>query len=329
MKKQRVKQLKKGNLQANFQKDEFLENLKRGNLKGKNKVNGGPLGMNKKAFKRLDRMKANGSREKLNGATMDESKPGIDKNGPALKEMGLTSAARIVEFPKRPLEITSRPQVQFEQNHLGAFDSSDSPRRKEQLVTPTHMGEDDVNSIFLGALQFNTTLQFNPTFDGLVELVVELSAGVLNPGRHSTIYFKENSNPKPNETKNNPNHNGRSLNKTIQERGSRFKLASNSRVPLLEMMNSMAKLINTQIQSEMGEREKVADEFKLDIVGLDEMRVGEGEADSIVVKLWFQFSHHVESIGFLEGIWISWKESLCVETEVEAVLGRIELDYSE
>ncbi|MBA0822099.1 hypothetical protein Goarm_018915 [Gossypium armourianum] len=158
-------------------------------------------------------MKANGSREKLNGATMDESKPGIDKNGSALKEMGLTSAAHIVEFPKRLLEITS------------------------------------------SALQFNTTLQFNPTFEGLVELVVELSAGVLDPGRHSTIYFKENSNPKPSGSL----AGERSLNKTTQERGSRFKLTSNSRVPLLEMMNSMAKLINTQIQSEMGEREKVAD----------------------------------------------------------------------
>ncbi|MBA0758149.1 hypothetical protein Gotri_021171 [Gossypium trilobum] len=262
-------------------------------------------------------MKANGSGEKLNGATIDESKPGIDKNGSALKEMGLTSAAHIVEFSKRPLEITSRPQVQFEQNHLGAFDSGDSPRRKEQLVTPTHMGEDDVNSIFPGALQFNTTLQFNPTFEGIVELVVELSAGVLDPGRNSTIYFKEKSNPKPSGSL----AGERSLNKTIKERGSRFKLASNSRVPLLEMMNSMAKLINTQIQSEMGKREKVTDEFKLDIVGLDEMRVGRGKADSIVAKLWFQFSHCVESIG--------WKESLCVETEVEAFLGRIELDYSE
>ncbi|MBA0579263.1 hypothetical protein Gorai_021524 [Gossypium raimondii] len=145
------------------------------------------------------------------------------------------------------------------------------------------MGEVDVNSIFPAALQFKTTLQFNPTFEGLVELVVELSAGVLDPGRNSTIYFKENSNPKPSGSL----AGERSLNKTIQERGSHFKLASNSRVPLLEVMNSMAKLIIKQIQSEMGKREKVANEFKLDIVGLDEMRVGRGKADSIVAKLWF------------------------------------------
>ncbi|MBA0605386.1 hypothetical protein Godav_017972 [Gossypium davidsonii] len=261
MKKQRVKQLKKGNCKLIFKK-----------------MNGGPLGMNKKAFKRLDRMKENGSGEKLNGATMDENKLGIDKNGSALKEMGLTSAAHIVEFSKRPLEITSRPQVQFEQNHLGAFDSGDSLRRKEQLVTPTHMGEDDVNFIFPGALQFNTTLQFNPTFEGLVELVVELSAGVLDPGRNSTIYFKENSNPKPSGSL----------------AGERFRGTGNRKVapkgvPLLEMINSMAKLINTQIQSEMGKREKVADEFKLDIVGLDEMRVGRGKADSIVAKFGSNF----------------------------------------
>ncbi|KAK5819366.1 hypothetical protein PVK06_024357 [Gossypium arboreum] len=225
--------------------------------------------MNKESFKILDRINANESRENLNGAAMDESKPGINKNRSALEEMGLASAAHIVEFPKRPLEITSRPQVQFEQNHLRVVDSSDSSGRKEQLVTPTHMGEDDVNSIFLGALQFNTTSHFNPTFEWPVELVIELSTRVLDLGRHLTIYFKENSNPKPSDSpmgerfrgtgnrqvapkgyysknKNNPNYNGRTFNKTIQERVSHFKLAINSRVPLPETMNSMAKLINTK-----------------------------------------------------------------------------------
>ncbi|PPD77315.1 hypothetical protein GOBAR_DD25763 [Gossypium barbadense] len=48
-----------------------------------------------------------------------------------------------------------------------------------------------------------TISHFNTTFEGSVESVVELSAGVLDPKRHSTIFFIENANPKSiNSTRN-------------------------------------------------------------------------------------------------------------------------------
>ncbi|MBA0710829.1 hypothetical protein Golax_010090 [Gossypium laxum] len=42
---------------------------------------------------------------------------------------------------------------------------------------------------------------------------------------------------------------GRALNKTLRERGGRFKLAGNSRVSLLEAMNSMAELLSAQVEN--------------------------------------------------------------------------------
>ncbi|MBA0827986.1 hypothetical protein Goarm_012720, partial [Gossypium armourianum] len=42
---------------------------------------------------------------------------------------------------------------------------------------------------------------------------------------------------------------GRALNKTLYERGGRFKLAGNSRVSLLEAMISLVELLSAQVEN--------------------------------------------------------------------------------
>ncbi|KAK5836203.1 hypothetical protein PVK06_011961 [Gossypium arboreum] len=59
------------------------------------------------------------------------------------------------------------------------------------------------------------------------------------------------------------------------------------------------KLINSQIENENCK----------EVLNIDgkETRVSGVKADLIIANLGFQFSHHVEAIGFSGGIWIGWK----------------------
>lgn len=54
-------------------------------------------------------------------------------------------------------------------------------------------------------------------------------------------------------------------------------------------------------------------EYKPDIVGLLEKIVSGVKAESIIASFEFHFSHHLEALGFSMGIWIGWKESVCVK----------------
>ncbi|XP_052485201.1 uncharacterized protein LOC105780926 [Gossypium raimondii] len=53
-------------------------------------------------------------------------------------------------------------------------------------------------------------------------------------------------------------------------------------------------------------------EHKPDLLSLIETRVNGGKADSVIAKLGFHRSHRVEATRFSGGIWICWKESVCV-----------------
>ncbi|MBA0814626.1 hypothetical protein Gohar_020442 [Gossypium harknessii] len=201
----------------------------------------------------------------------------------------------------------------------------------------------------------HSSLHFNPTFEGPLELVVDLNPNFLDPKRHSAVNFKENSDHKLKSTGSNnrsgasnilnvlpkgygldnkkgSGHNGRTLNKTIHGRGGRFKIAGSSRVPLLDAMNSMAKLIGEQVETftdkvaanDEGGKGCASSKFirvfreynrehKPDLISLIETRVNGGKANSIIAKLGFHCSHRVEAMGFSWGIWICWKESVCVK----------------
>lgn len=54
-------------------------------------------------------------------------------------------------------------------------------------------------------------------------------------------------------------------------------------------------------------------EYKPDSVGLLEKIVSGVKAESIIASFEFHFSHHLEALGFSRGIWIGWKESVCVK----------------
>lgn len=53
----------------------------------------------------------------------------------------------------------------------------------------------------------------------------------------------------------------------------------------------------------------------MDIVSLLEPRVNGYKAVAIIKKLGFQHSHRVEVVGFVDGIWMGWKELINVEVD--------------
>ncbi|KAA3487184.1 reverse transcriptase [Gossypium australe] len=53
-------------------------------------------------------------------------------------------------------------------------------------------------------------------------------------------------------------------------------------------------------------------EHKPDIVCLLEQRVSGKKGNAIIDKLGFDFSHRIESIGFSGGIWVGWKDNICI-----------------
>ncbi|MBA0794675.1 hypothetical protein Gohar_018983 [Gossypium harknessii] len=120
------------------------------------------------------------------------------------------------------------------------------------------------------ALVHISTAFLNPNFIGPVRVKVLLEERVLNPGRHSTIFFKENlasigekalkgkssvktgngiyvGKGRGNGGKVESNKNGKILNKTIRGHKDRFKAIGNSRTPLSDTINFMAKFISSQI----------------------------------------------------------------------------------
>ncbi|MBA0752218.1 hypothetical protein Gogos_001075 [Gossypium gossypioides] len=187
-----------------------------------------------------------------------------------------------------------------------------------------------------------TTLHINPNFEGSVKFEVPINNGLLDPAKHSAITFKDYSDLniinweggsslgfkiRGSGSKRISIRSGRNLNRTIKGHGGRFKVASNSRVPLADAMNSMVELISDQIgmdcdtdsMSAVRDIQKEPEipkwwrcanrkfpcifheynyEHKPDIVGLLETRVSGSKEDLVIAKLGFKFSHCVELIGF-------------------------------
>ncbi|MBA0681808.1 hypothetical protein Goari_023584 [Gossypium aridum] len=98
----------------------------------------------------------------------------------------------------------------------------------------TKNAEDDANSHAK-----HSSLHFNLMFERLIETTVKLNSNLLDPNMHLSVIFKENLDPNP--TSNSGTE--RVVN------GGRFKLVGNSRVSLLEAMNSMAELLSAQVEN--------------------------------------------------------------------------------
>ncbi|KAA3486982.1 Endonuclease/exonuclease/phosphatase [Gossypium australe] len=62
-----------------------------------------------------------------------------------------------------------------------------------------------------------------------------------------------------------------------------------------------------------GPSESYNREHKPDLVGFLETRVSGVKVDSVIAKLSFDFSYHVEAVGFSGGIWIGWKDTISVD----------------
>ncbi|MBA0845925.1 hypothetical protein Goarm_023102 [Gossypium armourianum] len=114
---------------------------------------------------------------------------------------------------------------------------------------------------------------FSPMFNGPIESIVVINKEILDYRSHSTVIFKENRDFKNVKSTKVGSSNGRgkgiliskgrgfrnkgdtvrsfgAINKIIRERGGCFKNVGNTRVSLSDSMNSMAKLINLQINNE-------------------------------------------------------------------------------
>lgn len=134
-----------------------------------------------------------------------------------------------------------------------------------------------------------TVTHFNPTFEDLSVVDVDLDSAVLNSKKKSTITFKDNFDPNKNTfsgefviADRNKRHMGikghkdksvpvcisRKLNRTNRYRGGRFKQAETVRVSLTKSMNSMIKLIGVQFTKEVDRDSSTSDGKQLEKVGL-------------------------------------------------------------
>ncbi|MBA0776878.1 hypothetical protein Gotri_011819 [Gossypium trilobum] len=224
----------------------------------------------------------------------------------------------------------------------------------------------EINKEQEGSVLVGISAHFNSTFDGLVESLVLLSSEILNPKNHSAVTFKDTERIKHAKSLENGTTVGRgkgssflkgrgsgikgiarssgAISKVIRER----KFSGSTRVPLADTMNSMAKLISSQINLEAKEEGQSSDEkrcaskkflrflreynreYKSDIIGLLETRVSGSKVDLVIASLSFQRSHWVEAIDFSGGIWVGWKETIQVEimrSHLQFVMTKISYSY--
>ncbi|KAG8498856.1 hypothetical protein CXB51_005701 [Gossypium anomalum] len=205
----------------------------------------------------------------------------------------------------------------------------------------------------------NITAHFNPAFEQSGGVNIPITSSVLDSREHSAISFKNITHKKEKCILANPvrgklgegipvskekhrgrDSNGRSNRKSsnaLRGRGSHFKSSGNSKVPLAESMEEMAKLIsNSKLSSKLNaEMQGVAmsknkdngcasdkfphifreynQKFSPDIISLLETRVSGAKVDNIIARLGFPHSHCVEAISFSVGIWVCWKNTISVE----------------
>ncbi|PPR89835.1 hypothetical protein GOBAR_AA30852 [Gossypium barbadense] len=126
--------------------------------------------------------------------------------------------------------------------------------------------------------------------DDMPKKEMVISPSVLDPGKHTTVIFKENGDTNiinnssnasivegkhikqgskghgtGNKSKN--GRNGGKLNRVIRKRGDRFKVAGLFRVPLSDTINSMVDLINCQIEQDLSKAPSSIDDLPVKELG--------------------------------------------------------------
>ncbi|MBA0596662.1 hypothetical protein Gorai_013472, partial [Gossypium raimondii] len=168
------------------------------------------------------------------------------------------------------------------------FEESSGPAHKD------HTGKED-NRKSVGLTNLNS--HFNSTYGGPIESTMEISGDFLNSKNHSAVTFKENG--EINNTK--PFGVGDTIEREKWTHLSKGR--ASTRVPLIDSMSSMAKLISSQIQLEfekgcLKSTRVDREEHKPDIIGLLETRISGSKADLIIDSLGFQHSHRVKQLVF-------------------------------
>ncbi|MBA0671680.1 hypothetical protein Goklo_024462 [Gossypium klotzschianum] len=116
-----------------------------------------------------------------------------------------------------------------------------------------HKGSEEVvNTIPSSKFNSSFSSNFNPMFEMMLEVPIKMKEGVLDHSKHSDVIFKENVQPNQGGRK------GRKLSKTIKDRGNTFKNSS-SRALLFNSVNSLVKLINSQIEQENAQEDPKGD----------------------------------------------------------------------
>ncbi|PPE02265.1 hypothetical protein GOBAR_DD00724 [Gossypium barbadense] len=138
-------------------------------------------------------------------------------------------------------------------------------------------------------LGYVTITHFNPTFKDTGSTNVTLDDAVLDPGKHSAVTFKENTDLNKDGALSEADFsNGyidnsgsktiggkaalvciiQKLNQTIRDRRDKFKLVGTARISFPNFMNSMVKLINNQLSNKVGKDSSPSDRKWLEQVGL-------------------------------------------------------------
>ncbi|PPD71591.1 hypothetical protein GOBAR_DD31508 [Gossypium barbadense] len=175
---------------------------------------------------------------------------------------------------------TYRPLMLEKENGEGSGDSPKASIKGKgsrigiRLVVTTLVDQGNRNRV-MGSkdgvqAEWGTELWGRSGFQKDPKVAVTLKEGVLNPAKHSTIFFKENNHPNPFEPEDDDRpevlgkddstskgqiaggkvgagRNCKKLNKKKRDRESHFKMSSSSRVPLSKSVNNMVGHIFSQI----------------------------------------------------------------------------------
>ncbi|MBA0821359.1 hypothetical protein Goarm_018222, partial [Gossypium armourianum] len=159
--------------------------------------------------------------------------------------------------------------------------------------------------------QAEHVVHFNPDFEKNSFVNVEVKEGVLEAKNHSVVVFTN-----------------RNILETLSEETGVVVLRL---VPFADSMKRAAELTAFEIDEkstmdlprQKGEQAedvhlinfcelfcKSNNQHKPDIVSLLEPRISGTKVDTIIAKLGWKTSHRVKAVGFSEGIWVGWKNSI-------------------
>ncbi|KAH1031126.1 hypothetical protein J1N35_043300 [Gossypium stocksii] len=206
----------------------------------------------------------NGQSSSIKIGIINGSGAGLSSSGPG-KELDTTSKSGQTVLEKRPMmdkPINHNIHEQAGSNNDIVFEDVNRGNFSNEIRRVLNNGNLD-----------NIVAHVNPAFEDFGGTNISISEDVLDPGKHSAITFKDSTHKKEkgkpvNSTrgildvgvsrsreksggKDLIERNGRKASSALRGRGSRFKSSGNSRVPLADSMEEMAKFMsNSKLSKE-------------------------------------------------------------------------------